>query len=134
MMYRDCEITIINNGDQNFPWEGHFVVKDIPYGKRHILDRDVHHLGTSVQTEKQCVQLLREAIDGYLADKDRIHKRAGKYWHDVGYERGGVQTIVDFQEALETVILKAWGANALTEAEAEAMAKKFNLEWDQDNG
>lgn len=129
MMYRDCEITIVNNGDDAFPWEGHFVVKVIPYGMRFILDRDQHHLGTSVQTEKQCIQLLRGAVDAYLADKERIRSRAGKYWHDVGYERGGVQVIVDFQDVLEDLLFVAMESKALPEEKCEEIAKRFNLEW-----
>lgn len=133
MMYRDCEITIFNNGDDAFPWEGHFVVKVIPYNMRFILDRDQHHLGTSVQTEKQCIQMLRSAVDAYLADKERIRSRAGKYWHDVGYERGGVQVIVDFQDVLEDLLFVAMESKALSEEKCEEIAKRFNLDWD-DNG
>jgi hypothetical protein len=132
VMYKDCEITIWNNGCEEFPWEGYFVVKEIPFKMRFLLDRDRHDLGTSTQTEKHCMQLMREAVDAYLEDKERIYKRAGKYWHDVGYDRGGVQVIIDFQDALEEMILNAWGAGAITEEQANEMAKKFNLEWPED--
>ncbi len=131
--YRGCTITVREDHTcPSHPWDGEWTVNEVTYDMRFLLDRKPHPLGTTTTTKQHCIQMLREAVDAHLNDKQRILNRARKYWYERGYDQGSTQTIIEMQDEIENLVLAAWEANAITEEKANEIAKKFYLEWPDD--